>query len=160
MSDEISEQSNSADGGISISKKTLKFFVALLLATALGAYVVFGFLQIPAPNEVSVKGAGQPSSLAGPGDGSAEVQDVYLTVTASGYDKDEITVKKGVPVRLHFTAINAGCGSTLVISGLGVRATSRNGQESVVEFTPTEEKTYQYSCPMRMFGPGKFIVTS
>ena len=74
-------------------------------------------------------------------------------------NKNEITVKKDIPVRLHFTAENAGCGRQLVISGLDVRALSQNGEEAIVEFTPTKEGSYQYSCGMRMFPPGNFVVT-
>ena len=68
-------------------------------------------------------------------------------------------VRKGVPVRLHFTAINAGCGSQLVIYGMNVKALSR-GQETVVEFTPEKEGTFEYNCGMRMFDPGRFVVTA
>jgi plastocyanin domain-containing protein len=75
------------------------------------------------------------------------------------YDVNELRVKAGVPVRLHFTAEpTAGCGRMLVIYGLNVRVTSTNGEEEIAEFTPTQAGTYDYSCGMRMFGPGKFIV--
>jgi plastocyanin domain-containing protein len=75
------------------------------------------------------------------------------------YDVNELRVKNNVPVRLHFTAEpGAGCGSVLVIYGMNVRITSRNGQEAIAEFTPQKAGTYTYSCGMMMFGPGKFIV--
>jgi hypothetical protein len=90
----------------------------------------------------------------------AGIQDIYIRALSNGnYDKSEITVKKGIPVRLHFTADpNAGCGRQIVLYGLNVKATSKNGQEQVVEFTPLESGTYDYSCGMRMWGPGKLIV--
>lgn len=91
------------------------------------------------------------------------VQDVYVRALGGAdfgaYDKTELTVKKGVPVRLHFSAdADAGCGRSLVVYGLNVRLTAKNGQEAVAEFTPQEAGTYEYSCSMRMFGPGKLIV--
>lgn len=91
------------------------------------------------------------------------VQDIYLKVKDFRYDKNEITVKKNVPVKLHFTSEGGGCQSQMVIFGLNggnkVKALSLNGQEAVAEFTPTKEGTFDYSCGMRMVPPGKFIVT-
>jgi plastocyanin domain-containing protein len=75
------------------------------------------------------------------------------------YDTNEVTVKKGVPVRLHFSAdSDAGCGRLLVIYGLGVRLVTKPGEEAVTEFTPDKTGEFQYSCGMRMFGPGVFKV--
>ncbi|VVB66337.1 Cupredoxin-like domain protein [Candidatus Gugararchaeum adminiculabundum] len=94
--------------------------------------------------------------------GVANAQDVYIKALANGqYDNMQVTVKKGTPIKLHFSADpNAGCGRYFKIYGLGVDASSQNGVEQVVEFTPTTEGTYDYSCVMTMWGPGKFIVTS
>ena len=93
---------------------------------------------------------------------SSAVQDIYIKALSDGtYDKSELTVKKGVPVRLHFTADpNAGCGRQMVIYSLNIRATSTNGEESIVEFIPQQEGTYDISCGMRMWGPAKLVVTS
>ncbi len=95
--------------------------------------------------------------------GSGEVQNVYVKALGGAnfgkYDVNELRVKAGSPVRLHFTAEqDAGCGKLLVVYGLGVQVTSQNGQEAVAEFTPDKAGTYEYSCGMRMFGPGKLIV--
>ncbi|HSB46470.1 MAG TPA: cupredoxin domain-containing protein [Candidatus Bilamarchaeum sp.] len=88
------------------------------------------------------------------------VQDIYIKALSDGtYDRNEVTVKKGTPVRLHFTADpNAGCGRQLVIYGMNIRASSLNGEEGVVDFIPQAEGTYEYSCGMRMWGPGKLVV--
>ncbi|HLD59586.1 MAG TPA: cupredoxin domain-containing protein [Candidatus Bilamarchaeaceae archaeon] len=92
----------------------------------------------------------------------SEIQDIYIRALASfEYDVTEITVKKGIPVRLHFTADpKVGCGMQIVIYGLDVSTISRQGKESVVEFVPEKEGVYEYSCGMRMMPPGKLIVTS
>jgi hypothetical protein len=93
---------------------------------------------------------------------TGNAQDIYIKALSDGtYDKQELDVKKGVPVRLHFTAdSDAGCGRSMVIYGLNIRATSQNGQENVVEFIPQQEGTYEISCGMRMWGPAKLVVTS
>ncbi len=87
------------------------------------------------------------------GAGGGEVQEVYIkALSTGGYDKSEITVRKGVPVRLHFSAEkNAGCGKVLLMQKFGVRLVSGNGEEQVAEFTPTNEGTFDYSCSMYMF---------
>lgn len=89
-----------------------------------------------------------------------EVQEVYLTALSNGdYDKSEIRVRKGVPVRLHFrTQGNVGCGMQLVIRGMGVNVIA-NGNEAIAEFTPQNEGTYTYTCGMGMWGPGRLIVS-
>ncbi len=108
--------------------------------------------------------AGQTGGSAGSGGATQPAaQDVYVKALGGAnfgtYDNNQITVKKGVPVKLHFTAEpSAGCGQTLVVYGLNVRVTSRNGQEAVAEFTPKDAGTYEYSCSMHMFGPGKLTV--
>jgi heme/copper-type cytochrome/quinol oxidase subunit 2 len=105
-------------------------------------------------------------AVVGSGTGAATgpAQDVYVKALGGArfgqYDVNELRVKAGQPVRLHFTADNdAGCGRLLVIYGLGVQVTAQNGKEGVVEFTPQKAGTYDYSCGMRMFGPGKLIVS-
>jgi len=87
-------------------------------------------------------------------------QDVYIRALNTGsYDKQEVTVKKGIPVRLHFTADpDAGCGRQMVIYGLNVRAISKNGEENIVDFTPQDAGTYEYNCGMRMWRPGRLVV--
>jgi copper chaperone CopZ len=86
-------------------------------------------------------------------------QDIYITALSSGqYDKPEVRVKKGELVRLHFTAESgSGCGAYMILDGFNVQLISRNGQEQVAEFTPTEAGTYAYHCGMWMFN-GNLIV--
>ncbi len=151
---------------IKIQKNTGIVLIGLFLAIVLGGYLVWASSNTNAQvTGVSVPGqtppaiGNQPSQATAPSSGG--IQEVYLKATGSGYDKNEVTVKKGIPVRLHFTAVNAGCGSYLKIYGIdGAGVQSKGGQEAVVEFTPTQEGTYQYSCGMRMYPPGNFVVTS
>ena len=140
---------------VKINKTTALLLAGLFLAVVAGGYVVFADNGQSQP-AVPSGGSGEVQPPAATGD----MQEVYLKATAGGYDKSEIVVKKGIPVRLHFTAINAGCGSQLVIYGMNVKALSRNGQEAVVEFTPQNEGTFEYNCGMKMMDPGRFVVTA
>ena len=145
-------------GEIQINKKLLFGILAFaLLLGVVGLYAMSSSkgttVQSPSTNPGSQGGS---ASVSG-GDGK---QDIYIHANADGtYDKNSITVKSGVPVRLHFSADpNAGCGRQLVVYGLNAQAVSRSGEEQVVEFTPNSPGNYQYSCGMRMWGPGKLIV--
>jgi|GEM_PF-6211940 plastocyanin domain-containing protein len=86
-------------------------------------------------------------------------QEVYIRAQETGfYDKTEITVKKGIPVRLHFSADNgAGCGKYMAIDEFGVKLISKNEEEMIAEFTPQDAGTYYYHCGMWMF-KGKMVV--
>jgi plastocyanin domain-containing protein len=88
------------------------------------------------------------------------VQDIYIRALSSrSYDPMEITVKKGIPVRLHFTAdANAGCGRQMVLYGLNQKVTSIDEKEGVIVFTLQEAGTYEYNCGMKMWSPGKLVV--
>ena len=178
-------------GDIIIRKTTALVFAGLLLAVMLGAYTVFSApgpgnqgIITQGNNSGQSAPSAQPQAKAGCGcggggqtapdpsqavlvntsDGSSggDVQDIYIKALSDGkYDKQELDVKKGIPVRLHFTADpNAGCGRQIVIYGMGISATSDNGEEDVVEFVPQQEGTYQISCGMRMWGPAELVVTS
>ncbi|MBI4052845.1 MAG: cupredoxin domain-containing protein [Candidatus Diapherotrites archaeon] len=133
----------------------------VFLLLVLGALVVFGGMVLfwfganAAPaRSASVNNQG---IVAG---GNGQAQDIYIRALSSGtYDKSEVTVKKGVPVRLHFSADpGAGCGRYLVLYGLNVNALSKNGEEAVVDFTPQQEGSFEYNCGMRMFKPGTLKV--
>lgn len=89
-----------------------------------------------------------------------DVQDIYIKAKNDGtYDKAEVTVEAGSPVRLHFTADpDAGCGRQMVIYGLNIRAVSTNGEEDLVEFIPQKAGTYEYNCGMRMWRAGRLVV--
>ncbi len=92
--------------------------------------------------------------------GGKDAQDIFIKAKNDGtYDKAEVTVKAGSPVRLHFTAdTDAGCGRQMVIYGLNIRAVSTNGEEDVVDFIPQQAGTYEYNCGMRMWRAGRLVV--
>ena len=147
---------------IQISRRLLSGLVIFLVASSIiGIYAIrwgnSAPISIPQPqsNPSNIKVVNQPVPPS-----QVTVQDISIHANADGtYDKNAITVKKDVPVRLHFTADpNAGCGRQLVVYGLNVKAISRSGEEQIAEFTPTDAGTFEYSCGMRMWGPGKLTV--
>jgi len=137
------------ENGVRIQKTTL-LLAGLLAVVVIGTYLVWGAAMGTAQPAEEKPRSPQPSG---------EVQDVYVRALSSGtYDKEEVSVKKGIPVRFHFTADSgAGCGSYLSIPEFDVKLLSKNGQEDVAEFTPMKEGTYEYSCAMRMF-IGRMVV--
>ncbi len=161
---------------IAIKKTTLLLVAGLAIVFLAGGYFLYAMGSGEAAShgtagtgaENADAGAGAPATPNGSGavqtdeggNDDATVQDIHIRALSSyGYDKNEVTVRKGVPVRLHFSAESgAGCGRAFYIYGLGVQAVSRNGEEQVVDFTPAQAGTYEYNCGMKMFRPGRLVV--
>lgn len=134
------------NGEIKIQKNLLVWFAVLIIAIIASGYVVF--TAIP---KTQTSG---PDVLVKPG-----FQEVYIKALSTGtYDKETVTVKKGVPVKLYFSADrDAGCGRAMILDGFNIQLVSRNGETQMAEFTPNREGTYSYHCSMRMF-VGRLIV--
>ncbi len=151
---------------IEISKTTALLMAGLFVVIVVGGYVVFGAGANPAAaGGGGIQPAGQPAAGAQPPDAggqpAAAIQDVYIKALGTGsYDNPQVSVKKGTPVRLHFSAqANAGCGRAFYLDGFNVKLISYSGEEQVAEFTPQQEGTFAYHCGMNMFR-GRMVVTS
>lgn len=84
-------------------------------------------------------------------------QDVHINV-AGNYEPSQITLKKGVPVRLHFMRKESGtCASELLIPAFGVKQKLAPLAETVVELTPDKAGTFEFTCGMDMMR-GKLTV--
>lgn len=142
---------------IEISKTTALLMAGLFLAIVVGGYVVFG----AGSNVAAAAGGAQPGAGGSGQPTAAGVQEVYIkALSTGGYDNPQITVKKGVPVRLHFSAdANAGCGRAFYLDGFNVKLISYSGEDKVAEFTPQQEGTFAYHCGMNMFR-GRMVVAS
>ncbi|MFH1785592.1 MAG: cupredoxin domain-containing protein [Candidatus Micrarchaeota archaeon] len=147
------------DDEIKIEKTTIYSFVGLVIMLLVGGYMVFGAASVPSDISNSVADSQTTQSLPVVSQ-SQQAQDVYIKAKADGtYDKSEVVVKSGNLVRIHFTTEPyVGCGAVLYIYGLNLQTVSKNGQEGIIEFTPTKPGTYEYNCGMRMWSPGKLIV--
>ena len=104
--------------------------------------------HIDMTGKLVVKGSGSSGQLAQAG---AE-QVITLRGTPYGYDKTQITVKAGSPVRLDFSADPAsGCGRQIIVDNVGVNLVSKNGETVSATFTPPSPGQYKYHCSMNMF---------
>ena len=91
-----------------------------------------------------------PSPLPLVGDGKK--QEIYLKATQYGtYDPNYLVVKRGTPVRIHFSADGyAGCGRQVVFPEFNVKQLAPSKGEALIEFTPQRTGKFPFNCPMRM----------
>ena len=88
----------------------------------------------------------------------AGVQEINVVVKG-GYDPDVIVVKRGKPVRLHFTRQESAlCSEVVVFDQLGQSAKLPEGESVTVEFTPQQTGEIPFQCQMGMLR-GKVVVT-
>ncbi|MFA6588544.1 MAG: sulfite exporter TauE/SafE family protein [Patescibacteria group bacterium] len=89
-----------------------------------------------------------------------DVQVVKTSFTSSGYSPTTFTVKAGKRVRWEVDGAGyaGGCRSFLQIPKLNVGKAMQGGV-NVIEFTPTDPGTYNFSCGMGMYR-GEFTVVN
>lgn len=98
--------------------------------------------------------AGRAPARAASADG---VQEVTVTVQG-GYDPAAVRVRRGESVRLVFDRQEtSGCSEEVVFGDFGIRRFLPPFQKTVVELTPTEAGTYEFTCGMGMLR-GRLIV--
>gem|GEM_PF-2325365 len=144
------------------TQRTFLIFVGGSLAVFV--LMMFFFLNSGAnaasPSQLNAAGDTAPVVNNQPAQNNGSLQDVYIKALATGlYDKQSVTVKKGTPVRLHFSAEpGVGCGRVLIMRKFGVQLISQNGEEQTATFTPNETGTFEYSCSMRMIRGSMTVV--
>jgi len=122
-----------------------------------GLYKIWAQFQrsgkvISVPFIVRIEAGAQAASAEMPSDA------VKVSVTASGYEPSQISVKADMPVRLAFTRTTAeGCGGKVVFPGLGIEKDLPVGQTVLVEFTPKAAGDVGFQCGMGMYR-GKLVV--
>ena len=88
------------------------------------------------------------------------VQEIRLHASPDGYSVPLFTVKKGIPLRILFSADQyAGCGKQLLIPAFGVNKIIQGSEEASIEFTPDKEGAFPFRCSMNMF-KGTITVTA
>lgn len=85
------------------------------------------------------------------------VQEADIEIGPGIYTPNQLTVKKGVPVKLNFNNTIGGCYSTVIIYDIGIQKTIQQDAVGSIKFTPDKEGTFEFGCPMRMV-LGKLIV--
>ena len=85
------------------------------------------------------------------------VQKATITIDG-GYSPASLTVKAGKPVELTFVRKSAaGCDGELLIPGLKIDKTLKQGEKIVVKFTPKKGQNIAFSCGMQMY-KGQVVV--
>ncbi len=104
------------------------------------------------PNLGSVKTTGLVTA-------TENLQIINMTVNQNGWNPDAFIIKKGVPVKLNiYVERLTSCLSGIRIPKYGLsKDFSRVGETVTLEFTPNEEETVLFTCPMGMVS-GRFIV--
>jgi plastocyanin domain-containing protein len=88
---------------------------------------------------------------------TANAQVINMTIDYSGYSPNSFKLKKGVPVKWIIDGTKAsGCTNGIMSPDLNIRENIHSG-ENIIEFTPEEAGTFNFSCFMGMVR-GKFIV--
>lgn len=78
------------------------------------------------------------------------IQEITIKVVGPEFVPSDITVAKGVPVRLNVDGRKAaGCMTTFTIPSLNIRAQLKTG-DNYFEFTPQETGNIPFSCGMNM----------
>lgn len=78
-------------------------------------------------------------------------QVINMDVVNGGYIPNYFSVKKGLPVKWNINGKNVfGCQGYLVVPNLGISKALTEG-ENLIEFTPTEAGTINFSCGMGMY---------
>ncbi|MEM4295275.1 MAG: cupredoxin domain-containing protein [Candidatus Anstonellales archaeon] len=148
-------ESNKDDDSISISKTTfiyLLLFIAVFVGLFLAYFMPKNDLGSLINNNEKINNNenaenGNEKSIINGG-----FQEIYIKATPYGYDKKVVRVKKGIPVKLYFSADKyAGCGKIMLIREFGITLESYDGETVQATFTPNKEGSYEYSCAMRMF---------
>ncbi len=131
--------------------QTIMKNIGTVLLVLLGG-IAFGFFL--SGRSISFSGDGEETETTSD---SGEYQEFTLSLGASNYDPETITVEAGKPVRITADLDSVtGCFRTFLIPDLGIKKQFKAG-DNILEFTPTEKGTYSFRCSMGM-GRGILIV--
>lgn len=110
------------------------------------------FWQSSAPAATETIGSKDPPVVDASG-----VQVVNMTQSFDGYEPNEFTVKKGVPVKWVITSeTTRSCAASISMPDYDIIRYLEEG-ENVIEFTPEKTGALRFTCGMGMY-PGKFTV--
>lgn len=91
--------------------------------------------------------------------GVSGAQEVTIIVQG-GYSPAEIHLKQGVPARLVFDRQEtSGCSEEVVIPDFGIRRFLPAFKKTVIELTPDQAGTHEFTCGMSMLH-GRLVVES
>lgn len=126
----------------------------LFYATAGLLVIILGWFNIANGSQLISVGSPQASSNVVETTG---VQVIKMTQGSYGYSPNSFTVKKGIPVKWIITSTNPyTCASSIIMLKYGISQSLQKG-ENIIEFTPNEIGTVQFTCSMGMYR-GTFTV--
>lgn len=151
-------------GGLTAAIKGVfaqKFFkFAGVVVTVLAIFNLNNGLNLLGKNPInSIKSLFSSTVSANASDTKIEqgVQIVRMDQTSGGYSPNQFTVTAGTPVRWIINSKDPHtCAASIVSTKLGIRKSLEPG-ENVIEFTPKEKGTINFSCSMGMY-TGSFNV--
>ncbi|MZQ75753.1 MAG: heavy metal transporter [Peptoclostridium sp.] len=111
-------------------------------------------MAFPGVNSENVESSGAVAALNG------DVQEVTIDLQSSYYEP--IIVQKGIKVRFNIRAAEEdinGCNGALQVPEFGIQKQLVPG-DNIIEFTPTEDGTFPYSCWMGMIRSSITVVPS
>jgi sulfite exporter TauE/SafE len=134
-----------------IMKVSAVVVMALGLVTLNRGLALSGY-SLPSFDSSSIKTTGLVTA-------TENLQIINITVKQNGWNPDTFVIKKGVPVKLNiYVEKLTSCLSGIRIPKYGLsKDFSRVGETVTLEFTPNEEGTVLFTCPMGMVS-GRFIV--
>jgi hypothetical protein len=96
--------------------------------------------------------AGTPKAAPTSAKTEGGVQKIRVVIKQKGYEPESLQLKRGVPAEITFYRADANnCGEKLVFKELGIEKTLPVGQPVVVQFTPEQEGSYNFTCGMNMY---------
>jgi sulfite exporter TauE/SafE/copper chaperone CopZ len=146
--------------GLGVATTKFKNMKTVVIQKAIGFVVLF-FAFYTMSSGLAIKGIDinfwssqeAVSSIVG----SANAQEIRMIVDSSGYNPSAFKLKKSVPVKWIIDGTKAsGCTNEIIVPDLGIREYLKPG-DNIIEFTPQESGTINFSCGMGMVR-GKFIV--
>lgn len=125
-----------------------------------GIYKIWAELQrngkvTAVPFVVNVKAGAEKKPLE-----EAKIPDgaLKITVTKDGFTPEEITFKKGMPLKLaFFRADEENCADQIVFKELNITRNLPAGQVVLVDIPTEQEKVFTFTCGMNMY-KGQIIV--
>ncbi|VVB73378.1 Cytochrome C biogenesis protein transmembrane region [uncultured archaeon] len=136
------------------TSRIVKFSAVLVMvlgAIMLGRGLLLNGISLPFVSTASAvpsAAQGQVSQAAG----SADLQEINLTITRNGYAPGSFVVRKGIPVRWNIRMEGMTyCNKGIRAPSLGLSHTFQSeGETKTFEFTPTQAGTIYFTCWMGM----------
>jgi plastocyanin domain-containing protein len=120
-----------------------------------GIYKIWAQFQrngkvIVAPFIVSVT-EGKTQSEAILAESSSNTQKLKIVVSENGFEPNNLALKADIPAQITFQRVDEkNCAQEVLFTELGIRKQLPLGQEVLVEFTPSKNTNYEFTCGMGM----------